>query len=88
MADGSKMRKWIHYDQAYAPVASWISIRVLLAMVAAKGWHTKQSDYVLAFSQAPVEKEIYMRAPKSFEVSGSDPNEYVLQLNRNVYGQK
>jgi len=86
--DGSKMRKGVHYDQTYAPVASWNSIRVLLAMVAAKGWHTKQIDYVLAFPQAPVEKEIYMRVPKGFEVSGSNPGDYVLRLNRNVYGQK
>ena len=86
--DGSKMKKGVHYDQTYAPVASWNSIRVLLAMVAAKGWHTRQIDYVLAFPQAPVEKEIYMRIPKGFEVPNTDPKEYVLKLNRNVYGQK
>ena len=86
--DGSRMKKGVHYDQTYAPVASWNSIRILLAMVAMKGWYTKQIDYVLAFPQAPVEKEIYMRVPKGFEVPNTDPKEYVLRLNRNVYGQK
>lgn len=86
--DGSKMKKGIHYDQTYAPVASWNSIRILLSLVAAMGWHTQQIDYVLAFPQAPVEKEIYMKVPKGFEIAGKDSNNYVLKLKRNVYGQK
>ncbi len=86
--DGSRMQKGLHYDQTYAPVVSWTSIRLLLALVALKGWHTQQIDYGLAFPQAPVEKEIYMQSPKGFEVDSDNPNEYVLKLHRNVYGQK
>ena len=87
--DGSKMKKGIHYNQTYAPVASWTSIRILLTLAAAMGWHTKQIDYVLAFPQAPVEKEIYMSIPKGFEVDErNNKAEYVLKLHRNVYGQK
>ena len=86
--DGSKMKQGLHYDLTYAPVASWNSIRLLLILVAVEGWHTQQIDYVLAFPQAPVEKEIYMKIPKGFEVTGSNSEDYVLRLNRNVYGQK
>ena len=87
--DGSRMQKGIHYDQTYAPVASWKSIRLLLIMVAKYGWHSKQLDYVLAFPQAPVEKEIYMKIPKGFKMSdGFNSEEHVLKLHRNVYGQK
>ena len=86
--DGSRMVKGLHYDQTYAPVASWNSIRVLLALVATFGWHTQQIDYVLAFPQAPVEKEIYMKVPKGFCITGDNPNDYILKLNRNIYGQK
>jgi hypothetical protein len=35
-----------------------------------------------------VEKEIYMRVPKGFQITGKNPKDYVLKLNRNVYGQK
>ena len=86
--DGSRMRQGVHYDQSYAPVASWRSIRLLLILIAQYGWYSKQLDYVLAFPQAPVEREIYMKIPKGFEVKGADPNKYVLKLHRNVYGQK
>ena len=53
--DGSKQKEGIHYDQTYAPVASWETIRLILAMVLKNGWKTKQLDYMLAFPQAQVE---------------------------------
>jgi hypothetical protein len=87
--DGSRMQQGIHYDQTYAPVASWKFIRLLLIMVAKNGWYSKQLDYVLAFPQAPVEKEIYMMIPKGFALNIPNANEeHVLKLHKNVYGQK
>jgi hypothetical protein len=86
--DGSRMEKGIHYWDTYAPVASWNSIRLLLAMTALHGWHTTQLDFVLAFPQAPVERVLYMSIPKGFEVENGRSQDYVLQLHKNVYGQK
>jgi hypothetical protein len=51
-------------------------------------WHIKQLDFVLAFPQAPVEREIYMKIPKGFELDKGSMNDYVLKLHKNVYGQK
>jgi hypothetical protein len=87
--DGSRMQHGVHYDQTYAPVASWSSVRLMLAIVAAHNWCTVQIDYVLAFSQAPVEKDLYMKIPTGFELDfPGKPTDYVLKLHRNVYGQK
>ena len=86
--DGSRMQKGIHYDQSYAPVASWNSIRLLLTMTAVHGWHTKQLDYVAAFPQAPVERELYMKIPKGVSLKGKSSEAYVLKLHKNTYGQK
>jgi hypothetical protein len=87
--DGSKMKPGIHYDQTYAPVASWMSIRLVLAMAATFKWHTVQLDYVLAYTQAPVERELYMEIPRGYEVGGSKATkDYVLKLHGNIYGQK
>eukprot|EP00978_Attheya_sp_CCMP212_P012813 scaffold32019_cov54-Attheya_sp.AAC.4 len=86
--DGSKVRQGIDYQETYAPVASRNSIQLLLTLTAVHGWHSTQLDYVLAFPQAPVEKELYMKIPRGFEIEGEDPNEYILKLHRNVYGQK
>ena len=56
--DGSHMVHKRDYDQTYAPVASWNIIRLLLILVLVNSWHTIQLDYVLAFSQAPVDRNL------------------------------
>ena len=66
--DGSRMRRGINYEETYAPVAKWSTIRLILTLAAVHKWHTRQLDYVLAFPQAPVERELYMEIPKGFEV--------------------
>jgi hypothetical protein len=52
----SKIKQGIHYDQTYAPVVSWNSIRALLIMSTLHNWHTRLIFKVLAFPQAPVEE--------------------------------
>ena len=44
--DGSKMRKGIHYDETYSPVAAWSTIRLVLALVSIFNWHTIKIDNV------------------------------------------
>jgi hypothetical protein len=78
----------VHYWDAYAPVASRNSIRLLLAMKAMPDWHTTQLDFVLAFPQAPVERVLYMLIPKGFKVDRGKTQDFALQLHKDVYGQK
>ena len=87
--DGSRMQKGEHYNMTYSPVASWNSIQMLLTLTALHRWTTKQIDFVQAFAQAPIEKTLYMRIPAGIELEdNSDPKEYVLEIHRNIYGQK
>ena len=86
--DGSKQVKGIHYDQSYAPVVTWPSIRLMLALVLMNGWHTRQIDYVMAYPQAPIEREMFMKIPSGYKVANGDPGkEYVFRVNKNIYGQ-
>ena len=87
--DGSRMREGEDYDKTYAPVASWMSIRLLLTFVVAFEWHTQQVDYVAAYTQAPIDRDMYMEFPRDFTVPGGvDRKTVVLKLHRNLYGQK
>jgi Reverse transcriptase (RNA-dependent DNA polymerase) len=87
--DGARMRHGEHYDETYSPVTSWTSVRLLLALAACHDWYTVQLDYVLAFPQAPVEREIYMEQPKGYDMDPSRPHkDYFLKLHQNVYSQK
>ena len=87
--DGSRMRRGEHYDQSYAPVASWGSIRLALAIATANDWVSTQVDYVMAFPQAPSEREVYMEIPRGYDLGeGKSKTDYALLLLGNVYGQK
>jgi hypothetical protein len=87
--DGSRMISGVHYDQTYSPVASWALVRLLLAVMALHGWHTTKIDFVQAYAQEPVKRDLYENIPKGFELEGVDqPRDYVLRLHKNVYGQK
>jgi hypothetical protein len=87
--DGSKQIKGIHYWETYAPVASWPTIRMILTMAIIKGWKTKQIDFVQAYTQAKIETDnVYMKIPKGFEIRDAKSDEYVLKIDRNIYGGK
>ena len=74
------------YNLTYAPVAKWQTIRLCMVLSIINGWQTVQIDYVLAFPQAPIEKEMYMKMPNGLkQTKGKD--EYVLKVKRNVYGE-
>ena len=58
-------------------------------MAILSNWHTKQIDYVLAYTQADVECDnIIMKVPRGFEIPGCNASDYVLRLEKNLYGQK
>ena len=47
------------------------------------------SDYVAAYTQAPIDRNMYMEFPRGFTVPGGvDRKAFVLKLHRNLYGQK
>ena len=66
-----------------------MSIRLLLTFVVAFGWHTQQVDYVAAYTQPTIDRDMYMEFPRGFTFPGGvDRKAFVLKLHRNLYGQK
>ena len=65
----SGMQRWvIDYWETYAPVINWISVRLLLALAIIHVLETKYIDFVLAFSQADLDTDVYMELPFGFEL--------------------
>ena len=56
--DGSRSVYKRDYDQTYSPVVGWGIIRLLLVLILVHKWHSVQLDYVLAFTQAPADREL------------------------------
>ena len=70
------------YDETYASVASWAFIRMLLFMSIMKGWHTRQLDYVMAYPEAPMERDMYMEISKGYKVEGDNSEAHVLKVHK------
>jgi hypothetical protein len=63
--------------ETYAPVVSWITVRILLVLSLVLGLATQQVDYTNAFCQAPLDQTVFVELPKGFEA----PNK-VLHLQK------
>ncbi len=52
------------------------------------GRYLRQDDFVLAYTQAPSEMDMYMELPDGIEPKGDSRATHVLKLLSNLYGQK
>ncbi len=50
------------------------------------GWALRQVNFVLAYTQAPIEVDMYMEIPQGITTKQGDSNDCILQLIRNLYG--
>ena len=80
-------RKGIDFWNTYAPVVNWATVRLILIMAEIVGWKTKQIDYVLAFSQAPIDTDLYLHLPQGFHAPNNG-QKYYLKLKKNLYGTR
>ncbi|EJK77403.1 hypothetical protein THAOC_00765, partial [Thalassiosira oceanica] len=78
----------LNYTETYAPVVTWFSIRLLLIIAIMQNWTVRQVDFVMAYTQAPIEQDMYMKLPPGVSTAFGDKKDYVLKLQQNLYGQK
>ena len=74
----------IDYEETFAPVCRYETIRILLSIVAAKGLEILQFDIATAFLNSKLEEETYMEQPEGYEVG----NNLVCKLEKGLYGLK
>jgi hypothetical protein len=51
-------------------------------------WALQQVNFVKAYPQAPIKMDIYMELPQGIQSKHGNSKEYVLKLEKNIYGQK
>ena len=57
---GFSQKEGIDYEETFAPVARYTSIRAIMAIIAKLGWKLHQMDVKDAFLNGVVEEELYM----------------------------
>ena len=83
-AHGGMQRWGVDYHETYVPVVNWISVRILMAIALIHKLDTKSINFVLAFPQAELTRDVFMELPYGFEHGYK--GEYVLKLKKNLYG--
>ena len=78
---GDQQIEGVDFFDTYAPVVAWSTVRLLLILSVILGLVTKQVDYTLAFVQAPLSEDVYVRMAKGFEQPG-----HIYKLKKSVYG--
>lgn len=86
-----------NFWETYAPVVSWRTVCLTLILSLLSGLKSHQVDYVSAYTQAPLDCNLYMNIPPGFVVQNDklvftrestkgNSLQYVLRIKKNMYG--
>ena len=81
---GFVQREGIDFEEVFASVARMESIRLLLALAAAKDWRVHHLDIKSAFLNGELAETVFVRQPPGFTIKGEEHR--VLRLHKALYG--
>jgi hypothetical protein len=92
VAKGFAQKYGIDYQETFAPVANYRTLRVVLALAAYLDLEIDHLDVKTAFLNALIDKEVYVKIPDGYHLTSSKnlPTSatYVLLLLKSLYGLK
>jgi hypothetical protein len=78
--------KGIDYDETFAPISRYTSIRTIIALYASMGWKLHQMDVKTTFLNGEIEEEVYIDQPEGFVIH--EKKYQVCRLKKALYGVK
>ena len=85
VVQGYKQVEGIDYDEVYAPVSSYSTFRVFLALVAKYGMVCENLDVKTAFLQGEIAETVYIAQPPGYHQGST---KMVCLLHKAIYGLK
>ena len=85
MAKGYSQIEGIDYRETFAHVAKLVTVRVLLSVIALRGWHLHQLDVNNEFLNSDLDEVVYMSLSPGFRRIGETR---VFKLHKSLYGLK
>ena len=86
VAQGFSQQLGVDYEETYSPVMKYKTLRIILAIVAARDLTLEFMDVQTAYLNAELQEEVYMRQPEGYEQG--NPREWVCKLHKAIYGLK
>ena len=83
-AKGYRQVKGIDYQESFAPVVRYDSLRVIMAITAARNLELIQLDVTTAFLNGLIDELVYIAQPEGYVVPGQEHE--VCRLNKGIYG--
>jgi len=80
---GFSQKEGIDYDESFAPVARYTSIRSIISLASVMGWNLHQMDVKTTFLNGVIENEVYIEQPEGFVVHGK--KSHVCRLKKTLY---
>ena len=80
VAHGFSQKGGIDYEETFAPVTKYTSIRSILSLAAVMKWKIHQMDVKTPFLNGVVEEEVYVEKPLGFETR--DRESHVCKLKK------
>jgi hypothetical protein len=70
VAIGFSQVEGIDYEETFAPLARYTSIRTIIALASTLGWRLHQMDVKTTFLNGEIEEEVYIEQPDGFVIHG------------------
>lgn len=86
VADGNTQRYGVDFNRIFSTVAKLSTLRLLLAIAAARGYRLTSIDVRQAYLHAELREDLYMQMPPGLPTVDSDGNKLVAKLRKSLYG--
>ncbi len=61
--NGDKYEYMLNYYETYVPIVTWFARCLVIVFAILFGWALHQIDFLLAYTQAPIEVDMFMELP-------------------------
>ncbi len=70
----------MNYFETCAPVVTWFAIRHMIIFGIIFCWALYQVNFAMAYPQAPIEMDIYIKLPQGIQTAHRNSKDHVLKL--------
>src|SRR6185436_5112602 len=88
VAKGYTQQEGIDFTETFAPTLRFKSLRLILALTAAKNWELTHMDVQTAFLNADMKEEVYMEQAEGYEIKGKRGERLYCKLLKTLYGTR